>query len=235
MKGVLLLAMAFVRHNLWVVIMLLLWPWLFGGALLVAGQTPISDYVDTLRQESFYGLIIIGFMATAALNNEQKSRRVIAVLSKAVSRGEYLTSFLVGVFLVGICFTLSTALATWWATFRVPISLLHLPVFMISVLTSALWIAALSLMFSTFLPPFLTTICTALGVGSTLFGLHSSNPAWTILAPIATIFAALASNPFSAAWSMSWLPLASATIQIFIFLAIGARAFQYRDLTRAIE
>ena len=235
MRSVLLLAIAFVRHNLWLLIMLSLWPWLFSGVLSFEGENQISDYASTLQQESFYGILIIGFMATAALNNEQKSRRVIAVLSKAVSRGEYLSSFLGGVFLVGLCFTSSVAIATWIATLRIHPNLIQLTVFLLAVLLSALWIASLSLMFSTFLSPLLTTLFTGLGVGTTLLGLHSPNRAWALLAPTSSIFPALMANPLSHWWRLSWLPLASAITEILIFLAIGAWAFQYRDLTRALE
>src|SRR5207248_4640242 len=66
--------------------------------------------------------------------------------------------------------------------------------FLLAVLISALWIASLSLMFSTFLPPLLTTICTGLGVALTLLGLHSLNPAWALLAPTSSIFLALRSE-----------------------------------------
>src|SRR5690242_673946 len=99
MRSVVLLAIAFVRHNLWLLIMLSLWPWLFSGVLSFDGENQMKDYAASLQQESFYGILIIGFMATAALNNEQKSRRIIAVLSKGVSRRHYLGSFLLGVFL----------------------------------------------------------------------------------------------------------------------------------------
>lgn len=235
MRSVLLLAMAFIRHNLWLLIMLSLWPWLFSGVLSLAGENQINDYAANLQQEAFYGIVIIGFMATAALNNEQRSRRVIAVLSKAVSRGRYLASFLTGVFLVGLCFTVSVATATWFATLRIHAPLVHLPAFLLAVLITAVWISSLSLMFSTFLPPMLTTIFTGLTVGVTLLGLRSTTPGWRLLAPTSSIFSALAADPFSASWSVSRLSLASAAIEILIFLAIGAWAFQYRDLTRAIE
>lgn len=235
MKGVLLLAMAFVRHNLWLLIMLLIWPWLFGGVLSVAGENQTSDYAANLQQEAFYGIVIIGFMAAAALNSEQKSRRVIAVLSKAVSRREYLASFLVGVFIVGLSFTFSVAVATWFATLHIHAPLVHLPAFLTTVLISVLWIASVSLMFSTFLPPLLTTILTAVTVGITLLGLRSATPGWRLLTPTSSMFSALAANPLDPSWSVSWLSLVSAVIEILIFLAIAAWTFQYRDLTRAIE
>jgi ABC-type transport system involved in multi-copper enzyme maturation permease subunit len=235
MKGVLLLATAFVRHNLWLLIMLLIWPWLFSGMLSVAGENRTSDYAANLQQEAFYGILIIGFMAAAALNNEQKSRRVIAVLSKAVSRREYLGSFLVGVFIVGLSFTFSVAAATWFATLHIHAPLANLPAFLIAVLISILWIGSLSLMFSTFLPPLLTTIFTGVTVGITLLALRSASAGWRLLAPTSSILSALAANPLNPSWSVSWSSLVSAAIQILVFLAIGAWAFQYRDLTRAIE
>ena len=235
MRSIVLLALAFVRHNLWLLIMLMLWPWLFSGALSFQAENQINDYAANLQQEAFYGIVIIGFMATAALNNEQKSRRVIAVLSKAISRRQYLGSFLLGVFLVGLCFTFSVATATWIATLHIHVNLVHLPAFLLAVLASALWIASLSLMFSTFLPPILATIFTGVCVAVTFLGLHWHNPVWPLLAPPSSMFASLAANPLSESWRADWAPLISAAVEVFIFLAIGAWAFQYRDLTRAIE
>ena len=235
MRSVLLLAIAFVRHNVWLLIMLMLWPWLFSGVLSLESENQISDYAANLQQEAFYGIVIIGFMATAALNNEQKSRRIIAALSKAVSRGIYLASFLLGVFLIGLCFALSVGVATWIATLRIQASLIHLPAFLLAVLISALWIASLSLMFSTFLPPLLTTIFTGVGLALTLLGLHAASRSWKLLLPTSSIFPALATNPLSPWWRIDWLSLISASIEIVFFLAIGAWAFQYRDLSRAVE
>jgi ABC-type transport system involved in multi-copper enzyme maturation permease subunit len=235
MRSVLLLAIAFVRHNVWLLIMLMLWPWLFSGVLSFGSENQISDYAANLQQEAFYGIVIIGFMATAALNNEQKSRRIIAVLSKAVSRGKYLASFLLGVFLVGLGFALSVGVATWIATLRIQAPLAHLPAFLLAVLISALWIASLSLMFSTFLPPLLTTIFTGVGLAMTWIGLHAASRSWKLLIPTSSIFPALAANPLSPWWRIDWLSLVSASIEIVFFLAIGAWAFQYRDLTRAVE
>jgi len=235
MRSIVLLALAFVRHNLWLLIMLMLWPWLFSGALSFQAENQINDYAANLQQEAFYGIVIIGFMATAALNNEQKSRRVIAVLSKAISRRQYLGSFLLGVFLVGLCFTFSVTTATWIATLHIHVNLVHLPAFLLAVLASALWIASLSLMFSTFLPPILATIFTGVCVAVTFLGLHWHNPVWPLLAPPSSMFASLAANPLSESWRADWAPLISAAVEVFIFLAIGAWAFQYRDLTRAIE
>lgn len=235
MKSVLLVAIAYLRHNRWLLLMLLLWPWLFSIVLSFGGENQIGDYSATLQQESFYGIVIIGFMATAALNNEQKSRRVIAVLSKAVSRGQYLASFLFGVFLVGLGFVLNLGVATQIATRHMHVDVSHLAIFLAAVLIIAVWVASLSLMLSTFLPPLPTTIFTGIGLGLPLLALRSAGQSWTVLTPTLPIFVALAGNPLSASWKLGWLPLAGAAVEIVIFLAIGAWAFQYRDLTRALE
>ena len=45
MRSVLLLAIAFVRHNVWLLIMLMLWPWLFSGVLSFESENQISEAI----------------------------------------------------------------------------------------------------------------------------------------------------------------------------------------------
>lgn len=77
--------------NRWLWLLLVLWPWGMAALLLVGGPHPAVDDVEVaLQQEAFYGLALVAFTGGALLGNEQRSRRIMLVLSRAVSRRQYL-------------------------------------------------------------------------------------------------------------------------------------------------
>ena len=76
--------------NRWLWLLLVLWPWGMAGLLLLSGPHPAIDDVEVaLQQEAIYGLALVAFTGGALLGNEQRSRRIILVLSRAVSRRQY--------------------------------------------------------------------------------------------------------------------------------------------------
>ena len=78
------------HQNRWIYLFLMLWP--FGMAailLLSAGKPDTDDVLSILHQECLYGLGLVAFTGSALLGNEQRSRRIATVLSRAVSRRQY--------------------------------------------------------------------------------------------------------------------------------------------------
>jgi hypothetical protein len=77
--------------NRWLWLLLVLWPWGMAALLLLSGpHPPIDDVEAALQQEAIYGLALVAFTGGALLGNEQRSRRIMLVLSRAVSRRQYL-------------------------------------------------------------------------------------------------------------------------------------------------
>lgn len=77
--------------NRWLWVLLLLWPWGMAAILLAGGLHPAPEDVEAaLEQQSIYGLALVAFAGGALLGNEQRSRRIVLVLSRAVSRREYI-------------------------------------------------------------------------------------------------------------------------------------------------
>lgn len=235
MRTVSLLALAFLRHNRWFAVVLCLWPWIFAALILAGGENSAGDYASILQQEAFYGIAIAGFMATAALHNELRSRRVVAVLSKAVSRKQYLAGFLAGFLLVVLLFVVNIGGAAIVAASRMHAHVNDLFLFLLTMLIMAGWLGALGLMFSTFLQPIVATIFMMLGAAAPLAAARFVHQRWTVLLPSLPIFSSLGKDPFAAGWSVDPLALLAAAGEAAVFILIGAWAFRYRDLTRAIE
>src|SRR5580704_7661591 len=77
-------------QNRWIYLMLMLWPFGMAAILLVPSPRPdIEDVLSVLHQECLYGLGLVAFTGGALLGNEQRSRRIATVLSRAVSRRQY--------------------------------------------------------------------------------------------------------------------------------------------------
>ncbi len=85
-----LIAWRLIRQNWWLWLLLLLWPWGMVLLLLVGGRPAPEDAAALLQQECWYGLAMAALTAGSALGNEERSRRIELVLSRAVSRREYL-------------------------------------------------------------------------------------------------------------------------------------------------
>ncbi|HEX6772365.1 MAG TPA: hypothetical protein VF126_10095 [Acidobacteriaceae bacterium] len=77
--------------NRWLWLLLVLWPWGMAAILLMSGMHPAPEDVEAaLEQQSIYGLALVAFAGGALLGSEQRSRRIVLVLSRAVSRRQYL-------------------------------------------------------------------------------------------------------------------------------------------------
>src|SRR6202167_6833741 len=77
-------------QNRWLYLLLMLWPFGMAAILLVsAGKPQTDDVLSILHQECLYGLGLVAFTGGALLGNEQRSRRIASVLSRAVSRRQY--------------------------------------------------------------------------------------------------------------------------------------------------
>ncbi len=88
----LLIARQLLRAKRWLWLLLVLWPWAMAIILRSAGRGPMAqqDAVALVEQECLYGLALVAFTGAALLGNEQRSRRIVQVLARAVGRGEYL-------------------------------------------------------------------------------------------------------------------------------------------------
>jgi hypothetical protein len=97
--------------NRWLWLLLVLWPWGMAAMLLIGGLHPAPEDVEAaLEQQSIYGLALVAFAGGALLGNEQRSRRIALVLSRAVSRRQYLGALWLAAFLPLVLYVLDLAL-----------------------------------------------------------------------------------------------------------------------------
>lgn len=87
--------------NRWLWLLLALWPWAMAAFLLVgAGEPPgAEDVAAALQQQAIYGMALVAFSGGALLGAEQRSRRIVMVLARAVSRRQYLAALWLAAYL----------------------------------------------------------------------------------------------------------------------------------------
>src|SRR5206468_7685613 len=113
------IAVNFVRENRWPILLLLIWIVL--SALVFGGtdqRVAVDDLVFYVRQQALYIVVFTAFLASTAVHNERKSRRILLVLSKSISRGEYLLSLLTGSLMVAMLYAAVFGVCCTWLAIR---------------------------------------------------------------------------------------------------------------------
>ena len=104
-----MIALNFVREQRWPILVLQLWVLgLAALGLLTDFQREREDILLMFKQLGMYGVAFSVFFGGSAIYNERRSRRILAVLGKAVTRRDYLSGLLLGVMLAAclFCFVL---------------------------------------------------------------------------------------------------------------------------------
>lgn len=227
MISILLLAKNFIRQNRWLLLAFVLWPLLLGSLVRSPGEPTSSDISEILQQETFYGLVVVAFLASSAIYNEKRSRRIVAVLSKAVSRAQYLLGFLVGaICFAGVYFVAVGASVVWFV--RYPhLTFAAAATWLLQSLIASIWISSAALLFSTLLHPFIAAALTGVAAFAPL-ALRQRN---VLLTPMAILVEDLTAMRRT----ISWTVVLIAVLESVIFIAMAVWIFARRDVTVSIE
>ena len=228
MTPILHLATSFLRQNCWLLLALVAWPFLMGAFLFFPQHAATREEVSEIVQmEVRYGVIVIAFLAGSAIHNEKRSRRIIGVLSKAVSREQYLGGLLLGSGYFAMAYYAATGAAILWlvgGSNHIGHAILAL--FLCGTLAS-LWTASVALFLSTIVHPFFAAAC-ASGLAFAPFALQHAN---AFLTPVT----ALLKEHDPLAMSLPFSATIAAVTEAAVILLLAAQVFIRRDVTVNIE
>jgi hypothetical protein len=94
MRKAWLIARQLLWQNRWLFLMLMFWPYVMAIILTVGGKPDPDDVLWMLHQECFAGLALVAVTGSTLLGNEQRSRRIVMVVARSVSRAQYLLALL---------------------------------------------------------------------------------------------------------------------------------------------
>ncbi len=230
------IARNFLRENRWPV--LILFAWIIFTAVITAGfgreRVLPYDVIFFVQQQAIYICAFGAFLAANAIHSERKSRRILLVLSKAVSRGEYLLAMLIGTLTMTMVYAVLFVACCTWLAHRAGLPTDGVwPVAVLVVAASAI-AAAIGMFFSTFLNPYL-----AIALTVTIFGApalaHPEHQPWFRLVPGLPALLDILRFHFRAGWTMDWGAVVIAVLETVLFWGLAVMVFAYRDIAVPVE
>jgi hypothetical protein len=229
-----LIATNFVREQRVVIYVLLGWLAFFG--ILYTGWEPAKqeDLVFFFRQFAAYALILTVLLAAQGFHNDRKTRRMIAVLAKGITRRQFLGGYLIGCALFSAIYVAAFGAiqllfgarlgfhAEIWGTL--------FAIWIVSILG-----AAVALVFATFLPPLLVSIAALLLLVLPASLVLVVPGDWSVLFPVAHVTRHLMSFEYGTGWTGGWMFVPVAIAQTLFFWIVAAVIFDRQDVTAAIE
>ena len=228
MRSVLLIAANFLRMQRWYVLLLV---------ALVAGSSFFyrsgagfggEELQDYLGQQAAYAIGSALLIAGSAIYNERRSRRILGVLSKAVSRAQYVVGLWLGVLLVMACFCAATTAGASWIAGAGSLGAIWL--FGADLLVASALVGAVAILFGSMVNPVVAGFATAI-VLSVQFGLETGLRGGPVLA-ISHELAALIHGTIT---SLDAWPVAAVLMESCAVIALACWVFSSRDVTAAIE
>jgi hypothetical protein len=216
-------------QNRWLYLLLMLWPFGMAAILLVsAGKPETDDVLSILHQECLYGLGLVAFTGSALLGNEQRSRRIATVLSRAVSRREYFFAMVCAAWLPLALYVVSFVISGVLLFSSIEGSLSLLFALALAQLVLGMWTATAALFFATWLPMMLASTASLGLLG--LLGLAGYE--WPGIAPARLLFT-LTQGDLDASARLLRHPAGFVLIVLgaALLFAAGSTVFQRRDLT----
>lgn len=185
MKPVWLIAGNFVREQRWPILILLGWVALLSAAAGLSDLRRSPDDVFMLFQQvAVYILVFSLFFGASAIRNELRTRRILAVLSKGISRRQYIAGLLLGIVTAVVVYCLALGAAGSWVLPQAGVPAARFWFLLAGLLAASLLTACLALFFSIFMHPLLATGATVVIVGAPLLVAAIWHSPWAAVIPV---------------------------------------------------
>jgi len=236
MKAILLIAVNFVREQRWPILVLLLWVLLLAFLGLISNiQRQREDLLFIFKQVAVYVVAFSVFFGGSAIYNERKTRRILAVLSKAISRQQYLSGLVLGVTIASAIYCFALGLTGSWTLGFAGFPMAHVWYLMLSLVAACMLAGTIALMFSTFLNPFFAAGATAAVLGIPAVLAHTAASTWAYVIPVYSLTMQVMKATFESPGRANWLAIGLAVAETIFFWILSARIFSYIDIAVAVE
>ena len=232
-----LIMLNFLRQNRWIILLLILYP-IFFNVLFGKDATPAAeeDVSALIRQEAVYVQAMAIFLAASVVFNERRSRRILCVLSKGISRFQYLTGLLLGVLATSAAYVLSMTLSAWWVASKVRAPVAPLWIYAGLLLSLGLLSASVSFFFGSFTHPAVASALSAGAVASPLvMAIKYPHVRWLKWIPQTQLLPQIFRFSFLHTFRVDGLQIVLIFVEFILIYAVAVLVFYCRDLTIASE
>ena len=236
MRTVLLLAANFLREHRWPVLLLFAWTVLLAlaSADLAHPHAIPEDVMFYIVQQAIFISLFSAFLAAGAIHNDRRSKRILLVLSKAVTRAEYLLALVVGTAATAITCSLLYGVCCLWLTDRARIPSAGVAAIVLLVIAGSILAATVALFFSTFLNPYVAVALTVLLITAPA-ALHAQRHHWSMWLPGFPILLQMVDFKSASDWTAYGRLIFVALVQAALFWAMAAAIFNRRDIAVPVE
>ncbi|HKN34055.1 MAG TPA: ABC transporter permease [Terriglobales bacterium] len=236
MRHIALIAINFFREQRWPILVLMSWVFLLSVLGLVVDLRKASDDVLFIfKQGVGYGILFTIFFGASAIHNERKTRRILAVLSKSVGRGQYISGLITGIMFAAAIYSFAMGVTGTWVLGASGFPAEHLWLLMLCVMLVCLLCASLSVLFSTFLNPLFATMATGIVLGLPAVAALQFRSRWAEVVPAYSLI-----EPLMKASSGSNEPVRGPLLMLALgeavfFWVCAFWIFERRDIAVAVD
>jgi hypothetical protein len=234
MRPVWLIAVNFAREQRLTIFVLVGWLVVFAIMYSIWDPHDHDDLVLFFRQFVAYAVILNVLVSAQGFYNDRKTRRMVAVLAKGITRGQYLAGHTLGCALFSGLYLLVFAAVQLWFSFYLGIEI-RMAGTLFGVWIASVLAGVIALVFACFLPPLLVSIVTLLVVVAPVMMLTLLPPAWSILLPIAHVSRHLLRYEYTDGWTGGWSYVPVALVQMVLCWLLASAIFHRQDVTAAVE
>ena len=236
MKAVILIAVNFVREQRWPIFVLLLWVLLLAFLGLVSKlPREREDLLFVFKQVAVYVVAFSVFFGGSAIYNERKSRRILSVLSKSVSRKQYISGLVLGVTIACGIYCFALGLTGSWTLGEAGFPVARVWFLMLSLAMACMLAGTVALTFSTFLNPFLAAGATAVVLGAPALAGYTISYYWFYSIPVYKLTQAVFNASFKHPGTAGWSVIGLAILETGVFWLIAGSIFSRVDIAVSVE
>lgn len=236
MKPILLIAANFLREHRWPVVMLFAWLILIALVVTNFGRSrPVPpDVAFYILQGAIFIWVFTTFFAANAIHGERKSKRILLVLSKAVSRADYMIAAALASCGLVVAYAITYGLCAMWVCKQALLPAEGVWSTVLIVIASSVLAATVALFFAAFTNPYLSIAATVLVfLGPGFFQLQGYS--WSQWFPGFPLLLSLFQLQLSPRFHVDWRLLLLAVLQALLFCLAAAVLFNKRDIAVAVE
>ena len=230
LKPVFLIGVNLVLEQRWPLLVLMAYVILLTGVAVFSSGTTASDVVELTRMLAAYGVLVGAMMASAIVHHDRRTRRILSVLSKGVTRAQYLAGAVTGIMMGLVVYSALVAAGMSWAAARAGLDWFAVWRFMAFVVSAYLLAVVTPLFFATFLHPMVAMGVALLG----LAGLAVAPAAVRVIAPVDAAVRTMAQFSFSGG-DLPWSVAAAMVLNSLVLWAAATVVFSRRDIAVAVE
>lgn len=236
MTKILLLASNHLRDQRWVLMTMFAYAIIMSSVFgFFAGPPSAEDARFFIEQQLWFAVLFSVFLATAAVNTDMRTRRILAILSKSIARWQYLLGVITGIGAAICTYCIVVGFAGSMISLRAGHPYDGLWTLAAEIALAAVTVACVGLLFGVVMSPLFATAATFAYLTLVPFLALRVWPGFIVASPVTFILAQTGDSMHAAPPMPIAKVLVLTCVQAAVFFGLAILVFSKRDLARPTE